>query len=100
MPAPLKALGRAVNRRLDDIAESKALRSRASLLAAAIVNIVALSLLAAYGRVTIFVPNRPADSINIVLVNVPEAPLPINLREAAEPPELAPEPEIEPELEP
>ncbi|MBI1393732.1 MAG: hypothetical protein GC152_13420 [Alphaproteobacteria bacterium] len=99
MPAPVKRIGRRVNRVLDEIAADPPRRHRMAISTALIVNAIALTLLAVYGRVTIFVPNRPADSINIVLVNLPQEPLPLNLRETAAPPEPEPEQAPEPDLE-
>ena len=52
-------------------------------------------MLAVFGRVQIFVPNLPASSINVTLVNVPVDPLVPELRD----PEITPEPEPEPEVE-
>ncbi|MEM6413642.1 MAG: hypothetical protein AAF720_03195 [Pseudomonadota bacterium] len=82
----------------DYLAARPGRRRSAALFLALAVNFIALSLLAIYGRISIFVPNRPADSISIVLVNLPDDPLPIALRDPAI--ELKPIPEREPEPEP
>jgi len=52
-----------------------------------------LSLLIAFGRVRIYMPNAPASPISITLVNLPVDPLVPELRD----PEITPEPEPEPE---
>ena len=74
------------------LAETPQRRRRASLLGAIVLNAVILTLLAVYGRVQIFVPNKPADSISVVFVDLPPAAVP-DLRA----PDIAPEPEPEPE---
>lgn len=78
-------------------------RQRASAIGALALNAAMLTLLAIYGRVHIFVPNKPANSISVVFVDLPPAPVP-DLRDplvAPEPkPEPVPEPEILPEPEP
>lgn len=67
-------------------------RHRASLIGSLLLNAAMLIVLAIYGRVHIFVPNKPAESISVVYVDLPPAPIP-DLRD----PEVAPEPEPEPE---
>lgn len=74
------------------LAETPERRRRASLLGAVLLNAALLTLLAVYGRVHIFVPNKPASSISVVYVDLPPAAVP-DLRD----PEVAPEPEPEPE---
>lgn len=74
------------------LAETPARRRRTSLIGAVLLNAALLTLLAVYGRVHIFVPNKPADSISVVYVDLPPAAVP-DLRD----PEVAPEPEPEPE---
>lgn len=94
----LKELARAdrdVTRLAAHLAETPARRRRASLIGAILLNTALLTLLAVYGRVHIFVPNKPAESISVVYVDLPPAAVP-DLRD----PEVAPEPEPEPVPEP
>lgn len=77
------------------LAETPERRRRASLIGAVLLNAAMLTLLAIYGRVHIFVPNKPASSISVVYVDLPPAAVP-DLRD----PEVAPEPEPEPVPEP
>jgi hypothetical protein len=91
----LKELARAdrdITRLAAHLAETPARRRRASLIGAVLLNAALLTLLAVYGRVHIFVPNKPAESISVVYVDLPPAAVP-DLRD----PEVAPEPEPEPE---
>ncbi len=74
------------------LAETPQGRRRTSITGAVLLNAAMLTLLAIYGRVHIFVPNKPADSISVVFVDLPPAAVP-DLRD----PEVAPEPEPEPE---
>ena len=74
------------------LAETPARQRRASFIGAVLLNAALLTLLAIFGRVHIFVPNKPADSISVVFVDLPPAAAP-DLRD----PEVAPEPEPEPE---
>ncbi len=101
-----RALPRAVTREFEraerDIAriaaklgETSPRRRRAALIGSVALNAAMLALLAVYGRVHIFVPNKPAESISVVYVDLPPAPIP-DLRD----PEVAPEPEPEPVPEP
>ena len=88
-----------------------------ALVGAVLLNLAMLAVLAVYGRVRIFVPNKPADSMSVVFVDLPANPPVVDLRdpeiappepepEPVEEPEIAlepepvPEPEIEPEPEP
>jgi hypothetical protein len=66
-------------------------RHRASFIGAVVLNAAMLTVLAVYGRVHIFVPNKPADSLSVVFVDLPPAAVP-DLRDL----EVAPEPEPEP----
>ncbi|HNR76001.1 MAG TPA: hypothetical protein PKM48_02655, partial [Parvularculaceae bacterium] len=66
MRKPLRKLDRTVTRTVERIAAKPDRRRRASILCALILNIAMLAVLAVYGRVRIFVPNKPADSISIV----------------------------------
>ena len=93
---PLYRLDAGMTRKIDWLAAVPRRRRRAALGAAAVVNLALLTVLAVYGRVHIFVPNRPAESISVVFVDLPDvAPIP-ELRD----PEIAPEPEPEPVEEP
>ena len=105
----LRGVDDAVGRFGDTLAETDARRRFSALLLSVGVNAIALTLLGVFGKVTIFVPNRPAESISVVMVNLPDDPLPELLQDpevAEEPepePETAPEPEpeiVEPEPEP
>lgn len=70
------------------------------MIAALAVNAVILVILGVYGRVRIYVPNKPADSISVVLVDLPTlAPIP-NLRDPEKAPEPTPIEEPEPVREP
>lgn len=91
----LRELGRAdrdLTRIAARLAETPQRRRRASIVGAVALNAAMLTLLAIYGRVHIFVPNKPAESISVVYVDLPPAAVP-DLRD----PEVAPEPEPEPE---
>ncbi len=85
------------------LAETPQRRRRASLIGAVALNAAMLTLLAIYGRVHIFVPNKPASSISVVFVDLPPAPVPDLRDPEVEPdpePEPVPEPEVLPEPEP
>ena len=82
-------------RRIDRIAANENRRLAASLLLAFAINAAVLTALAVFGRVRIWVPNAPADSINIVFVEDTPQPIFPELRD----PEIVPEPEPEPEPE-
>jgi hypothetical protein len=88
----LQRADRDITRMAAQLAETPARRRRASLVGSVILNAAMLALLAVYGRVHIFVPNKPAESISVVYVDLPPAPIP-DLRDL----EVAPEPEPEPE---
>ncbi|MFN0022330.1 MAG: hypothetical protein ACKVS5_00360 [Parvularculaceae bacterium] len=95
LPKPVAQLFDDVDRDLTRIAvrlaATPARRRRASLMGSLVFNAALLTLLAIYGRVQIFVPNKPASSISVVFVDLPPAAVP-DLRD----PEVAPEPEPEP----
>jgi hypothetical protein len=95
---PIRALDRDVARLIERLAATPKRRQRAAIAGALAVNVAILALLAIYGRVRIFVPNKPADSISVVFVDLPVDPPDIELRD----PEIAeePEPVIEPEIAP
>lgn len=88
----LQRADRDIARLAADLGETPQRRRRASLIGSLLLNTAMLALLAIYGRVHIFVPNKPAESISIVYVDLPPAAVP-DLRD----PEVAPEPEPEPE---
>lgn len=88
----LQRADRDITRLASSLAETPQRRRRASLAGSILLNTAILALLAIYGRVHIFVPNKPAESISVVFVDLPPAPIP-DLRD----PEVAPEPEPEPE---
>ena len=67
-------------------------RWRKSFAAALAINIAVLTALGVFGRVRIWVPNAPSDSISVVFVDLPEDPIFPELRD----PETVPEPEPEP----
>jgi len=91
-PAAFRPLEKRVVRSVERIAAKPAVRHRWSLAGALLLNFVLLAVLAIYGRVQIFVPNKPVQSMSVVYVDLPDiAPIP-KLRE----PEIAPEPEPEP----
>lgn len=86
-------------------------RARFSLLLATLLNVVGLTLLGAFGVVRIWIPMTPGDSLTVVLVDLPVAPIPalrdIETTPVPEPepvktlePEPVEEPEIKPEPEP
>ena len=87
----LTAARSGIAERLDFIAADRRRRAMASVLLALAINAVVLITLSIFGRVRIWVPNTPADSISVVFVDLPELqPLP-ELRD----PEVVPEPEPE-----
>ncbi len=88
----LERADRDIARIAADLAATPQRRRRASLIGSLLLNAAMLALLAVYGRVHIFVPNKPAESISVVYVDLPPAPVP-DLRD----PEVAPKPEPEPE---
>lgn len=88
----LQRADRDITRLATSLAETPERRRRASFAGSILLNTAILALLAVYGRVHIFVPNKPAESISVVYVDLPPAPIP-DLRD----PEVAPEPEPEPE---
>lgn len=85
---------------VEQLAATRARRRRASIVGAVLINAAMLLVLAIYGRVQIFVPNKPADSISVVYVDLPASPPVIDLRDPEIAPEPEPEPIIEPELKP
>ncbi len=93
-------LSRSVDRRwaqlIEWLAATPIRRRRSSITAAVLLNIAMLAVLAVYGRVRIYVPNKPAESISIVYVDLPADVPVVDLRD----PEIAPEPEPEPVEEP
>lgn len=92
----LRPIERRRQRMVERLAATPATRTRTAIIGAVALNFAILAVLAIYGRVTIFVPNKPATSISVVFVDV-QADVPtIDLRD----PELAPEPEPQPEPEP
>jgi len=107
LPAALAREFRRADRDIARIAarlgETPPRRRRAALAGSLALNAAMLLLLAVYGRVHIFVPNKPAESISVVYVDLPPAPIP-DLRDpvvAPEPePQPVPEPEVRPEPEP
>lgn len=92
----LRSMGRALTRAVDYLARDPHRRRRSAVLGALAVNAGILVILAIYGRVYIFVPNKPANSISVVYVDLPASPPVIDFRD----PELAPKPEPEPIIEP
>jgi hypothetical protein len=105
---PLRKLERRAVRLVEQLAETESRRRRMSLAGAIALNCAMLALLMVYGRVHIYVPNKPAESISVVYVDLPVSPPVIDLRdpeiapepEPIEEPELTPEPEPEPVPEP
>lgn len=93
---PLRALKRTVARTIEYLAITPMRRRRTAIAGALAINAAMLIVLAIYGRVLIFVPNKPAESISVVYVDLPASPPVIDLRD----PEIAPEPEPEPVVEP
>lgn len=91
-PRWLRRFRLARDRFFDRIARRDGSRRSWSIVASLAINAVIFSVLAIYGRVEIFVPNRPADSISIVFVDLPVAPVIPDLTQ----PDVAPEPEPEP----
>lgn len=89
---PLRRLDREASRAVSRIAATPTRRRRVSIAGALILNAAMLAILAIYGRVHIFVPNKPAESISVVFVDLPASPPVVDLRD----PEIAPEPEPEP----
>lgn len=102
IPKPVRKLSRSIERSearlIERLAATPTRRRRSAVAAALVLNIAMLAVLAVYGRVRIYVPNKPADSISVVFVDLPVNPPVIDLRD----PEIAPEPEPieEPELTP
>ncbi|MGD9800751.1 MAG: hypothetical protein AB7F91_16100 [Parvularculaceae bacterium] len=98
---PLRAIDRSVVRTIERLAATPVSRRRAAITGALALNILMLAVLAVYGRVRIYVPNKPADSISIVYVDLPANVPVIDLRDPEiAPPEPEPEPIDEPELTP
>lgn len=91
-----RAFDRRIARMVERLAEPAERRRRASIIGAVLFNAAMLTLLGIYGRVHIYVPNKPADSISVVYVDLPASPPVLELRD----PEIAPEPEPEPIEEP
>lgn len=108
----LDGYGAASARFLDYLAVNDVRRRRTSLALAVALNIVVLSLMAAYGRIRIWIPSTPGESaISVVMVDLPTEtvlPEPFEPEVVPEPepepqeeePEVVPEPELEPEPEP
>lgn len=92
----LRTADRRIAKTVERIAETPRRRNRASLAGAIILNLLMLTVLAVYGRVRIYVPNKPAESMSIVYVDLPANVPVVDLRD----PEIAIEPEPEPEPEP
>lgn len=90
----------AAGRLFDHVAADDGRRRRVSLALAVFINVVALSLLAVYGRISIWIPAAPGESFSVVMIELPPAPEPAEIV-APEPepvePEILPEPEPEPE---
>lgn len=93
---PLRAIDRTVIRTIERLAVTPERRRRTAIIGALAINAAMLAVLAVYGRVLIFVPNKPAESISVIYVDLPASPPAIDLRD----PEIAPEPEPEPVVEP
>ncbi|OFX04554.1 MAG: hypothetical protein A3E78_04400 [Alphaproteobacteria bacterium RIFCSPHIGHO2_12_FULL_63_12] len=93
-----RSLLRWQTRLIDRLAANPVRRRRSALSGAILLNLAMLAVLAVYGRVRIYVPNKPAESISVVFVDLPVSPPVVDLRD----PEIAPEPEPveEPELKP
>jgi hypothetical protein len=93
---PLRDLDRSVQRLIERFAATPRRRQQTAAASALALNAVVLGLLAIFGRVHIFVPNRPAESISVVYVDLPASPPIPELRD----PEVVPEPEpvVEPEI--
>lgn len=79
-------------RLIERLAANPIRRRRSAIAGAVLLNMAMISVLAVYGRVRIYVPNKPAESISIVFVDLPASPPLVDLRD----PEIAPEPEPEP----
>lgn len=94
--SPMGRLGAASARFLDRLAANDRRRQLAAVLLAFAINFSVLTLLAVFGKVRIWLPNAPRDTISVVMVDLPQEPLVPELRD----PEITPEPEPEPESEP
>lgn len=92
----LRTTDRQIVKAVERLAATPIRRRRASIAGAVALNAGMLVVLAVYGRVQIFVPNKPAESISVVYVDLPASPPVLDLRD----PEIAPEPEPEPVIEP
>lgn len=92
----LRWLDRARVKFIERAAKTPSRRRAHAIAGALMLNAAMLAVLAIYGRVTIFVPNKPASSISIVYVDLPTNLPTVDLRD----PEIAPEPEPEPVEEP
>ncbi|MFZ5618288.1 MAG: hypothetical protein ACOZAA_13315 [Pseudomonadota bacterium] len=92
----LRTTDRQIVKAVERLAETPVRRRRASIAGAVALNAGMLLILAIYGRVQIFVPNKPAESISVVYVDLPASPPVLDLRN----PDIAPEPEPEPVVEP
>ncbi|MEK7266047.1 MAG: hypothetical protein AAB227_08110 [Pseudomonadota bacterium] len=91
-----RSLLRWQTRLIERLAANPVRRRRSSIAGAVLLNMALISVLAVYGRVRIYVPNKPAESISVVFVDLPANPPVVDLRD----PEIAPEPEPEPVKEP
>lgn len=91
----IDGFGAASARMLDGLAANDGRRRIAAILAAFAINLSVLTVLAVFGKVRIWLPNAPRQTISVVLVNEPEEPLIPELRN----PEIAPEPKPEPKPE-
>lgn len=105
LPKPFRKPLRQADRKLIKLVEALAAnpisRRRASIVGAVAINAALLFVLAVYGRVHIFVPYKPADSISVVYVDLPASPPVVDLRDPEIEPEPAPvTPEVKPEPEP
>lgn len=92
----IRSIDRQAARLVERAAATPRRRNTNSIAGAVLLNIAMLTVLAVYGRVRIYVPNKPAESISIVYVDLPTQLPTVDLRD----PDIAPEPEPEPIEEP
>ncbi len=87
--------GAASTRFFDRLAANDRRRKSAAILLAIVINFSVLTSLAVFGRVRLWHPDAPRNTISITLVDMPSAPLIPELRDPEITPEPAPEPEPE-----
>lgn len=92
----IRSIDRQAVRFVERAAATPKRRNTNAIVGAVLLNIAMLAVLAVYGRVRIYVPNKPAESISIVYVDLPTQLPTVDLRD----PDIAPEPEPEPIEEP